>query len=175
MLPLAFSQEKAIYEAVEGAFISIYIKKNSMETAANLINITIDASIGDLAGLEHIVTALVHWSLREILLLERYLLYGIFFFTFNVNRVTAEQSRGALSVLCMAAKSSPKVLSSRLLNIIDIGFGRWAKEEPLLARTACIALQRLSVEDRESLVSANRRVFNVLQSLVIGPGLPEQI
>jgi hypothetical protein len=80
MLPLAFSQEKAIYEAVEGAFISIYIKKNSMETAANLINITIDASIGDLAGLEHIVTALVHWSLREILLLERYLLYGKFFF-----------------------------------------------------------------------------------------------
>lgn len=98
-----------------------------------------------------------------------------FFFTFNVNGVTAEQSRGALSVLCMAAKSSPKVLSSRLLNIIDIGFGRWAKEEPLLARTACIALQRLSVEDRESLVSANRRVFNVLQSLTIGPGLPEQI
>lgn len=174
MLPLAFSQEKAIYEAVEGAFISIYIKKNAMETAANLINITIDASIGDLAALEHIVTALVHWSLREILLLERYLLYGIFF-TFNVNGVTAEQSRGALSVLCMAAKSSPKVLSSRLLNIIDIGFGRWAKEEPLLARTACIALQRLSVEDRESLVSANRRVFNVLQSLTIGPGLPEQI
>ena len=78
-------------------------------------------------------------------------------------------------MLCMAAKSSPKVLSSRLLNIIDIGFGRWAKEEPLLARTTCIALQRLSVEDRESLVSANRRVFNVLQSLVIGPGLPEQI
>jgi condensin complex subunit 1 len=170
MLPLAFSQEKAIYDAVEGAFISIYIKKNSMETAANLINITIDASIGDLAALEHIVTALV--TKGDITSGTISALWD--FFTFNVNGVTAEQSRGALSVLCMAAKSSPKVLSSRLLNIIDIGFGRWAKEEPLLARTACIALQRLSVEDRESLVSVNRRVFNVLQSLTIGPGLPEQ-
>lgn len=170
MLPLAFSQEKSIYEAVEGAFISIYIKKNSMETAANLINITIDASIGDLAALEHIITALV--TKGDITSGTISALWD--FFTFNVNGVTAEQSRGALSVLCMAAKSSPKVLSSRLLNIIDIGFGRWAKEEPLLARTACIALQRLSVEDRDSLFSVNRRVFNVLQSLIIGPGLPEQ-
>lgn len=170
MLPLAFSQERAIYEAVEGAFISIYIKKNSMETAANLINITMDASIGDLAALEHIVTALV--TKGDITSGTISALWD--FFTFNVNGVTAEQSRGALSVLCMAAKSSPKVLSSRLLNIIDIGFGRWAKEEPLLSRTACIALQRLSIEDRDSLVSVNRRVFNVLQSLIIGTGLPEQ-
>ncbi|KAH9319750.1 hypothetical protein KI387_021519, partial [Taxus chinensis] len=170
MLPLVFSQEKAIYEAVEGAFITIYIKRNSLETASNLINFTIDASIGDLAALEYIISVLV--TKGDISSGTISALWD--FFTFNVNGVSAERSRGALSVLCMAAKSSPKVLTSHLLNIVDIGFGRWAKEEPLLARTACIALQRLSQEDRESLISGHSRVFNALKSLIIGPGLPEQ-
>lgn len=98
------------------------------------------------------------------------------FFCFNISGTTAEQSRGALSVVCMAAKSSTAVLGSHLQDIIDIGFGRWAKMEPLLARTACIALQRLSVEDRKKLLSNNgRRVFGILESLVTGFGLPANI
>jgi hypothetical protein len=56
------------------------------------------------------------------------------YFCFNINGVRPLQSRGALSILCMAAKSSPSILGSHLQDIIDIGFGRWAKEEPLLAR-----------------------------------------
>lgn len=87
----------------------------------------------------------------------------------------AVQSRGALSVLCMAAKSSPAILSSHLQDIIDIGFGRWAKEEPLLARMACIALERLSEEDKEKLRCSGSRVFGSLQSLIIGFSLPENI
>ncbi|KAF6145392.1 hypothetical protein GIB67_034162 [Kingdonia uniflora] len=90
--------------------------------------------------------------------------------------VTAEQSRGALSVLCMTAKSSTGVLGPHLQDIIDIGFGRWAKEEPLLARTACIALQRLSKEDKEKMMVNNGNwVFGILQSLITGFSLPENI
>lgn len=97
-------------------------------------------------------------------------------FCFNVSGTTAEQSRGALSVLCMVAKSSPSVLSSHLQDIVDIGFGRWAKVEPLLARTACTALQRLSKEDKEKLLSSNgSRVFGILEGLVTGFILPENI
>ncbi|KAL6997628.1 Condensin-1 complex subunit CAP-D2 [Sarracenia purpurea var. burkii] len=76
----------------------------------------------------------------------------------------------------MAAKSSSGVLGSHLQDIIDIGFGRWAKEEPLLARTACIALQRLSEEDKKNLLLSNGdRVFGILESLVTGFGLPENV
>lgn len=76
----------------------------------------------------------------------------------------------------MAAKSSAGVLSSHLQDIIDIGFGRWAKVEPLLARTACVALQRLSQEDQKKLLSSNgARVFSILESLVTGFWLPENI
>lgn len=116
----------------------------------------------------------IFWVKILLLFLQITMLWD--FFLFNVSGTTAEQSRGALSVLCMAAKSNPGVLSSHLQDIIDIGFGRWAKVEPLLARTACTALQRLSEDDKKKLMSGNTsRIFNILQSLVIGFWLPENI
>jgi condensin complex subunit 1 len=97
------------------------------------------------------------------------------YFCFNINGVRPVQCRGALSILCMAAKSSPSILGSHLQDIVDIGFGRWAKEEPLLARTACLALHRLSEEDKVKLLSTSTRVFAALQSLITSFSLPEKI
>ncbi|KAK9102822.1 hypothetical protein Sjap_020076 [Stephania japonica] len=172
MLPLVFSQDKSVYEAVERAIIEIYIRKSSVETAKNLLNLFLDSSIGDLAALEFIVASLV--SKGDISTSVISALWD--FFCFNVSGVTAAQSSGALSILCMAAKSSPRILGSHLQDIIDIGFGRWAKEEPLLARAACIALQRLSKEDKEKLVLGyGSRVFGILKSLISGFWLPENI
>ncbi|KAJ8760176.1 hypothetical protein K2173_011032 [Erythroxylum novogranatense] len=172
MLPLVFSQDKSIYEAVENAFITIYIRKNPTETAKSLLNLAIDSNIGDLAALEFIVGILV--SKGDISTSTISALWD--FFCFNVNGTTAEQSRGALSVICMAAKASPGILGPHLQDIIDIGFGRWAKVDPLLARMSCIALQRLSEEDRKKLLSSNgSRVFGILESLITGFWLPEKI
>ncbi|KAJ7519949.1 hypothetical protein O6H91_20G060900 [Diphasiastrum complanatum] len=169
IFPLVFSSEKSIYEAVESAFRTIYIKKNPQETAASLLALTLDATVGDLAAIEMLVSNLMRS--RDISSATISALWDMF--TFNVNGVTSQQSRGALSVLCMAAKSSPQVLSSHLQNVLDIGFGRWAKEDLLLARTACVALQRLSDDDKVLLQSSDK-VFTVLFSLITGPGLPER-
>ncbi|KAF3573906.1 hypothetical protein F2Q69_00062012, partial [Brassica cretica] len=172
ILPLSFSQDRSIYEAVENAFISIYIRKNPVETAKQLLNLAIDSNIGDQAALEFIVNALV--SKGEISSSTTSALWD--FFCFNINGTTAEQSRGALSVLCMAAKSSSRILGSHIQDIIDIGFGRWAKVEPLLARTACTAIQRLSEEDKKKLLlSSGSRLFSILESLITGNWLPENI
>lgn len=99
------------------------------------------------------------------------------FFCFNVGGTTAEQSRGALSVLCMVAKTSTGVLGSHLQDIIDIGFGRWSKVDPLLARTACLAIERLSEDDKAKLLANNNsvRIFGILESLVTGFWLPANI
>ncbi|KAK8460996.1 hypothetical protein SEVIR_2G431300v4 [Setaria viridis] len=171
MLPLVFSQDKSIYEAVESAFITIYTRKSATETAKSLLNLAIDCSIGDLAALECLVNSLV--SKAEISSSTVSALWD--YFCFNISGVKPVQSRGALSILCMAAKSSPSILGTHLQDIIDIGFGRWAKEEPLLARTACLALQRLSEEDRSKLISTNSRVFAALISLTTSFSLPEKI
>ncbi|CAL5411942.1 unnamed protein product [Camellia sinensis] len=56
---LDFYQDKSIYEAVENAFITIYVRKIPVETAKNLLYLAIDSNIGDLAVLEFIVGALV--------------------------------------------------------------------------------------------------------------------
>ncbi|KAL0383464.1 UNVERIFIED_CONTAM: Condensin complex subunit [Sesamum calycinum] len=141
------------------AFITIYIRKNPVETAKNLLNLAIDSNIGDLAALEFILGALV--SKGDITASMR-----------NYSRAKS-WCRGYLYA---AKKSSPTVLSSHLQDIVDIGFGRWAKVEPLLARTACLALQRLSEEDKKKLLSTNgNRVFGILEGLVSGFSLPENI
>ncbi|KAG8099187.1 hypothetical protein GUJ93_ZPchr0013g37460 [Zizania palustris] len=171
MLPLVFSQDKSIYEAVENAFITIYTKKSPTETATSLLNLAIDCSIGDLAALESLISSLV--SKGEISSSTVSALWD--YFCFHNIGVRPVQSRGALLILCMAAKSSPSILGTHLQDIIDIGFGRWAKEEPLLARTACLALQRLSKEDKVKLISTSSRVFAALQGLITSLSLPEKI
>ncbi|KAI4381539.1 hypothetical protein MLD38_007604 [Melastoma candidum] len=174
MFPLVFSKDKSIYEAVENAFITIYTTKNPVESAKNLVALAVDSTIGDLAALELIIAALV--TKGHIIASMISALWD--FFCFNVNGVTAEQSRGALSVLCMAAKSSHGILGSHVQDIIDIGFGRWAKVDSLLARTACTAIQRLceSEEDKKKLLSSNgTRLFGILASLISGFSLPEKM
>ncbi|RZS00606.1 hypothetical protein BHM03_00030349 [Ensete ventricosum] len=175
---LVFSQDKSIYEAVETAFVTIYLRKNPMETAKTLLDLAIDSSIGDLAALEFLISSLmskgeISMSTVCIPLFSISALWD--YFSFNVNGVVAAQSRGALSILCMAAKSNPSILGSHLQDIVDIGFGRWAKEEPLLARTACVALERLSEEDKDKLRSSSSKVFAALHSLITGFWLPDHI
>lgn len=51
-----FSQEKGIQTAVEEAFSSLYIQKSPAETATNLIDLTLDANLGDLASIEALVS-----------------------------------------------------------------------------------------------------------------------
>lgn len=97
------------------------------------------------------------------------------YFSFNVRGSGVLQSRGALLILCMAAKSSPSILGSHLSEIIDIGFGRWSKEEPLLARISCLALERLSNEDKKKLIGKNSQVFGSLLNVIMGFWLPDKI
>ncbi|KAL3693566.1 hypothetical protein R1sor_007217 [Riccia sorocarpa] len=168
MMHLVFSQDLVISTAVEDAFKTLYLKGSPPEMAASLIQLTLEASLGDLASIE----ALVEKSIArgDISSPTLSALWNVF--VFNAQGVTFDQCRGALTVLCMAAKSDPKILRSHLQNIFDIGFGRWASEDVLLARYACIALQRLSVEDRSS-IKASHKIFSILSNLITGPGLSE--
>lgn len=76
----------------------------------------------------------------------------------------------------MVAKTSTGVLGSHLQDIIDIGFGRWSKVDLLLARTACLAIQRLSEEDKKKLLASNNvRIFGALEGLITGFWLPANV
>ncbi|KAL2633859.1 hypothetical protein R1flu_005338 [Riccia fluitans] len=168
MMPLVFSQESGISASVEDAFKTLYLKGSSSEMAASLIQLTLEASLADLASIEALVEKSV--ARGDISSGTLSALWNVFIF--NGQAVTPDQCRGALTVLCMAAKSNPTVLRSHVQNILDVGFGRWASADVLLARYSCIALQRLSVEDRSS-IKASHKIFTILSNLITGPGLPE--
>ncbi|OAE32488.1 hypothetical protein AXG93_3242s1100 [Marchantia polymorpha subsp. ruderalis] len=168
IMPLVFSQELVISIAVDDAFKTLYLKGAPSEIATSLVQLTLEASLGDLASIEALVgKSMMRGDITPGTLSA---LWNIF--TFNAPTVTPDQCRGALAVLCMAAKSNAKILRSNIQNILDIGFGRWAKDDVMLARYACIALQRLSEEDRMS-IRASHKIFSILSNLIIGPGLPE--
>uniref|UniRef100_A0A7N0ZW93 Condensin-1 complex subunit CAP-D2 n=1 Tax=Kalanchoe fedtschenkoi TaxID=63787 RepID=A0A7N0ZW93_KALFE len=172
MLPLVFSQDRSIYEAVENAFITIYVAKSALQTAKNLLSLALESNVGDLAALEYIIAALASKGDLSMPMISS--LWDIF--CFNIPGTTADHSRAALHILCMAAKSCPGILVSHIQDIIDIGFGRWSKVEPLLARTACIALQRLSDEEKTKILLSNgNRIFGILESLITSHSLPESI
>lgn len=54
-----FSPDKSVYEAVETAFMTIYVKNIPPETAKSLLSLAVEANMGDLAALEFIVGVLV--------------------------------------------------------------------------------------------------------------------
>ncbi|XVE95804.1 hypothetical protein REPUB_Repub02eG0164600 [Reevesia pubescens] len=75
MLPLVFSPDKSIYEAVENAFVTIYIGKHPVETAKNLLNLAIDSNVEIKQPLSSL---LVPWCLKVIYPVVRYVLFHVF-------------------------------------------------------------------------------------------------
>lgn len=69
----------------------------------------------------------------------------------------------------MAAKGKPSILSKRIPSILDIGLGRRAASNPTLARYACVALQRVSEEDKQELHEGHR-VFSALAGTILNQG-----
>ncbi|KAI8030259.1 hypothetical protein LOK49_LG01G02856 [Camellia lanceoleosa] len=137
MLPLVFSQDKSFYEAVENAFITIYIRKILVETAKNLLYLAIDSNIGDLAALEFIGGALVSKGdivvsticFSHRLSIISYKLYRHYGIAFALMLVEPRQSKaGVLCLFCAwQRKSSSGFLVRTYSDIIDIGFGRKQK------------------------------------------------
>lgn len=93
-------------------------------------------------------------------------------FTYRAAKVTPAHSRGALYILTMAAQAQPTILTPYLRPILDLGLGSKAREDPLLARYACVALQRLPEEVRAAM-GKQHRVFQSLQEILTDSPLPE--
>ncbi|GBG66498.1 hypothetical protein CBR_g63081 [Chara braunii] len=168
MLPLIFCQESSVRDAVLEAFVSLYLSKHPVESARNLIELVLGATVGDLAALESIIISLMKNGIVHYDTIRS--LWDVF--SFKLAGVTPVQSRGALIVLAMAAKGKPEIVCNRLQCLIDIGFGHRAREDGLLARYACLTIQRMSLKDKEKLTS-NHKVFSALSGIIVASPLPE--
>ncbi|KAH7098364.1 non-SMC mitotic condensation complex subunit 1-domain-containing protein [Auriculariales sp. MPI-PUGE-AT-0066] len=59
-------------------------------------------------------------------------------------KLPREQRRGAITILGMLALARRSIVQDKVDKLLKIGLGREGKEDPVLARYTCIALQRLS-------------------------------
>ena len=66
--------------------------------------------------------------------------------TFGAKRelnISADQRRGALLILSMFAQSKPEIIGERIDVLLTFGLGSFAKDDLMLAKHACVALQQL--------------------------------
>jgi hypothetical protein len=88
--------------------------------------------------------------------------------------ITAAHSRGALAILTMAAKGNPSIITSKLDSLLRHGLGPRARDDALMARYTCIALQRIALGGEQQKVEVGSPVFAALTWLVKSSPLPDE-
>ena len=63
----------------------------------------------------------------------------------KVPNITESQSKSALIILSMAAKSNPEIVKEKLKLLVTIGLGPRYKRDEEIAKYTCLALQKLCV------------------------------
>jgi hypothetical protein len=88
--------------------------------------------------------------------------------------ITAAHSRGALAILTMAAKGNPSIITSKLDSLLRHGLGPRARDDALMARYTCIALQRIALGGERQKLEVGSPVFAALTWLVKSSPLPDE-
>eukprot|EP00058_Branchiostoma_floridae_P028443 XP_002613934.1 hypothetical protein BRAFLDRAFT_283981 [Branchiostoma floridae] len=146
MLVLIWSGEKSVKEAVVEAYKRLYLsptggnaRARNLAIVKNLTALTVGATVGELTSLEELICELVRTSLLTsgvvTLLWER--------FALKIQGTTAEDSRGALLLLGMAAGAEPDMVRSNVDVLVQEGLGQRGQDDMQLAKDTCTALLKL--------------------------------
>ena len=150
LLSLIWSREQAIRDAVLDAYRRLYIgeelsslrgpalKKRALMVAGGLVRLTIGASLSTLQSLSEYVTRSLHADLLPAAVVEAL----VDTFTASAGVSDAERT-GALLLLGIVANTGDVTVTAALTGIVRVGLGKGAAD-PLLTRTACEALQRVT-------------------------------
>ncbi|XP_052083099.1 condensin complex subunit 1-like isoform X2 [Mytilus californianus] len=151
MLPLIWSRESGIKEAVVGAYKRLYLspadsnqRSKSLTIVKNLSALVDGATMGDLTSLEGLIVEFVKSEELDQsviqMLWER--------FTMKVPNTTQQDSRAALMLLSMAAGANAKIVQSNVDILVKEGLGSRATEDFILAKDTCITLLKLGTDKK---------------------------
>ncbi|XP_052287084.1 condensin complex subunit 1-like isoform X2 [Dreissena polymorpha] len=147
MLPLIWSKEAGIKEAVVSAYKRLYLTPQAANARSkaqiivkNLSALTMGATLCDLTSLEGLIVQLMKsgelgQSVIQMLW-ER--------FTLKIPGTTPEESRAAVQLIAMAAGADMAVVKTNIDVLVREGLGPRADSDLLLARETCLALLKLS-------------------------------
>ncbi|XP_071146803.1 condensin complex subunit 1-like [Mytilus edulis] len=151
MLPLIWSRESGIKEAVVGAYKRLYLspadsnqRSKSLTIVKNLSALVDGATMGDLTSLEGLIVEFVKSEELDQsviqMLWER--------FTMKVPNTTQQDSRAALMLLSMAAGANAKIVQSNVEILVKEGLGSRATKDFILAKDTCITLLKLGLDKK---------------------------
>eukprot|EP00898_Chlorokybus_atmophyticus_P002805 jgi/Chlat1/3525/Chrsp23S03800 len=170
MLPMVFSKESVVQNAVVEACLSLYMKGQAEQTAQRLIDVAVGAPLGTLTALEEAVAQLTRRTeLKSSTVRELWTIFAT-----GKDGSEARHRRGALMVLSMAAVAEPSIVKEQLHPLLAAGFGPLSREDPHVARYACVALQRVTgAGEAPSPLAENHAAFGALSKLLLDKHLPD--
>ncbi|RWS27166.1 condensin complex subunit 1-like isoform X1 [Leptotrombidium deliense] len=148
MLPLVFSQETAVKEAVMSAYKNIYLESSQLNqlnsrnkaiaVVKSLTELVSGATVGEEISLEELLKQFMATGYIENIYVqvmwER--------FAMKIPNTTQEESQIAVLLIAMIANSDSKMIKQNLDTLIDVGLSDRANDDLLLVTNTCIALRK---------------------------------
>ncbi|NWZ31639.1 CND1 protein, partial [Asarcornis scutulata] len=176
MLPLIWSKEPAVKEAVLNAYRQLYLRpsgNSERARAQNLVHslslIVVDASLGTIQCLEEMISEFVQKD--EIkpaviqLLWER--------FTEKLQCSPLER-RAAVMLLGLMARGKPEIIGSNLDVLVTVGLSEKACEDYCLAQEVCNTISKLASNPKPAL-ERNKAPFRLPQDHMLFGYLTEAV
>lgn len=134
-----------LIDCYKNLFLTAPTVMSTMEQAAyvakNLINLTVDASISDIASLQKLLGLIYKDKLIKGDVLT--VLWQIYNYDIG-NDKGIQQRHGAIIILGMLALENNQIVIQGLDSLLNIGLGEAGKTDLLLSKYTCIALQRIT-------------------------------
>uniref|UniRef100_UPI00398F2381 condensin complex subunit 1 isoform X2 n=1 Tax=Pristiophorus japonicus TaxID=55135 RepID=UPI00398F2381 len=145
MLPLVWSKEAAVKDAVTEAYRRLYLHSNGQSSkprtlVQNLTALIFNATMDTIKCLEQLVSDFVQKGEVEPAVIQ--LLWERL--TEKV-ACSAEERRAAVILLGMAARGEPEIVCSNLETLFTVGLGARAKQDYQLARDICLTIGKISL------------------------------
>lgn len=147
MLPLIWSKEASIKEAVVAAYKRLYLNPqggNARSKAQAIVNnlsaLTMGATLCDVTSLEGLIMELMKSGELGQSVIQMFWER----FTMKIAGTTPEESRAALQLIAMAAGADMGIVKTNIDVLVKEGLGPRADTDLLLARDTCLALLKLS-------------------------------
>ncbi|KAL7753524.1 condensin complex non-SMC subunit Cnd1 [Sorochytrium milnesiophthora] len=106
----------------------------------NLIMLTYDTTLADLTSLEQVVsTVMAAGQIPDSVVQKLWLIYSS-----KSTNIPRKQRRGAILVLGWLAHTKMEVVGDHIESLLSVGCGALGKDDLVLAKYTCLALQRLA-------------------------------
>ena len=160
-LPLIFSREPSVRDAVMDAATTLYVPQGLDSQAAVLLSkFVATATLGELASMEEILAQMI----RTERFPER--IASSLWDMVRSTQLSASERSAALGVIGMIAGEMPETVNIDL--VVEVALGPLARKDALLARRGALVLERAAAGDAASGLAADHAAFGALSAIIAG-------